>query len=116
MTKTEYKPILFYNNSGLSAYDLNSTNLKWNCEYNSAKELSTVRLLRLNGDLETYLLALNYSVDLIDPDTGVVKAIFNKKHSKNTSGILNFMSQPQSDNTFFTSDSWKLYKLQIRVN
>jgi len=111
----EFNPILFYNNPNLSAFDLNSGNLKWACESNRGRELSTVKFLRKNGDLETYLLALNEGVDLIDPQTGIVKARFLKKHSKNYSGNMDYMSAVQPDNIFFASDWTKVYKLQIKA-
>lgn len=112
----EFNPLVFYNNPNLSAFDLKSSNLKWTCEYNFAYALSTLRLLRKNGNLDTYLLALNEGIELIDPLTGVVKAQFLKKHEKNSSGNMAFMSMAGPDNIFFASDRWKVYKLHIREN
>lgn len=111
-----FEHVLFYNNPNLSAFDLNTTNLKWACESKTGRELSTVKFLRSNGDLETYLLALNEGVDLIDPQTGIVKAQYLQKHSKNKSGKLENMSTVLTDNIFLTSDWSKVYKIQIKIN
>jgi hypothetical protein len=112
----EFNPLIFYNNPNLSAFDLKSANLKWTCENNFAFALSTVRLLRKNGNLDTYLLALNEGVDVIDPQTGVVKARFLEKNEKNSSGDMEFMSGADSENIFFASDQWKVYKLRVSVD
>ncbi|HAY71851.1 MAG TPA: hypothetical protein DCX89_08170 [Saprospirales bacterium] len=111
----EFEPVLFYNNPNLSAFDLNSTNLKWACESKTGRELATVKFLRKNGDLETYLLALNEGVDLIEPQSGVVKAQYLQKHSKNKTGELQNMSNILTDNIFLTSDWSKVYKIQIKT-